>query len=290
MKSLRLKSLAALFFVISVCILGCIFLFPTQKYSPKIYDCFLFFNELEMLDIRLAELYDKVDYFVLVESTETFQGNLKPLYFAENKERYAPYLDKIIHVVIDEHFETKDPWQREYYQRDQILRGLKGCRRQDVIIVSDADEILRKNKIDALLPSLQKAEILSCQQKMYLFYLNRPTRNMWNGSMVTTYGQLKKTKPHILRKMRNLSPSKLKRFHIRNALSLKNMGWHFNSLGGFDRYLTKLKAFSHTECTIPKDLEEMRKHLCDVDTCEIDDTYPQLITQNLHHFSHFLDK
>ncbi len=107
--------------------------------------------------------------------------------------------------------------------------------------------------------------------------------------MVTTYDHLKTLKPHALRKMRNLSPKKLKRFKIHKALSLKDAGWHFNSLGGFDRYLQKLASFSHTECTVPKNLQEMRKHLVDVDTCQIDETYPQYITENLDKFDHFLD-
>ncbi|MCB1108282.1 MAG: hypothetical protein KDK44_01370, partial [Chlamydiia bacterium] len=216
--------------LISISILAGVLCFPFKNPSTKIYDCFLFFNELEMLDIRFAELYDQVDHFVLVESTETFQGNPKPLIFAENKERFGPYLDKIIHVTINEHYETTDPWQREYYQRNQIMRGLKDCNKHDIIIVSDADEILKQSKIKELAPNLEKNQILSCQQKMYLFYLDRPTRYLWNGSMVTTYGQLQRTKPYALRKMRNLKKSKLKRFSIRKAQSLKDMGWHFNSL------------------------------------------------------------
>ncbi len=160
------KSKLTFFFsLLSVGILAFIFCFSPKEHKPKIYDCFLFFNELEMLDIRLNELYDKVDHFVLVESTETFQGNPKPLYFEKNKQLYAPYLDKIIHVVLDEHFETDNPWQREYHQRDQILRGLKGCHRRDIAIISDADEIVRKSKIDELVPSLSDAQILSCSQK-----------------------------------------------------------------------------------------------------------------------------
>ncbi|HPE84648.1 MAG TPA: hypothetical protein PLO43_00510 [Chlamydiales bacterium] len=275
--------------LISISILAGVLCFPFKNPSTKIYDCFLFFNELEMLDIRFAELYDQVDHFVLVESTETFQGNPKPLIFAENKERFGPYLDKIIHVTINEHYETTDPWQREYYQRNQIMRGLKDCNKHDIIIVSDADEILKQSKIKELAPNLEKNQILSCQQKMYLFYLDRPTRYLWNGSMVTTYGQLQRTKPYALRKMRNLKKSKLKRFSIRKAQSLKDMGWHFNSLGGYERYLKKLAAFSHTECKVPDSIEEMRKHLVDVDTCQIDESYPQYVTQNLDKLTHFLD-
>ena len=67
----------------------------------KIYDGFIFFNELDLLDIRLNTMYDVVDYFILVESSVTHQGTPKPYIFEENKERFSKYLDKIIHIKID---------------------------------------------------------------------------------------------------------------------------------------------------------------------------------------------
>lgn len=67
-----------------------------------IIDSFTFFNELNMLEFRLEELNEYVDYFVLVEATKTFSGNPKPLYFQENKDRYSKFLHKIIHVVVDD--------------------------------------------------------------------------------------------------------------------------------------------------------------------------------------------
>ena len=66
-----------------------------------IIDCFIFYNELELLFYRLSILYDKVDYFVLVESTRTYTGVDKPLYFEQNKALFDNFKDKIIHVIID---------------------------------------------------------------------------------------------------------------------------------------------------------------------------------------------
>ena len=63
--------------------------------APKIVDAFTFYNELDMLEIRLAELYNVVDFFVLVEATETFQGSPKPLYFDQNRARFKKYAKKI---------------------------------------------------------------------------------------------------------------------------------------------------------------------------------------------------
>src|SRR3954464_1583382 len=98
-----------------------------------IYDCFTFFNELDLLEIRLNELDPVVDKFVLVEATKTHQGKDKPLYFLENKARYEKFLAKIIHVVVNEYpdYEGKSAWLLEHHQRNMIIEGLKECKSGD---------------------------------------------------------------------------------------------------------------------------------------------------------------
>jgi hypothetical protein len=114
-----------------------------------IYDCFTFFNELELLELRLEELYPVVDYFVIVESDLTFSGKPKPLYLAENLDRFGKYADKIKLVAT-----TADPdvnsWQREYAQRRDIGYGLPNARPTDIIMVSDADEIPRRSVVEKM--------------------------------------------------------------------------------------------------------------------------------------------
>src|SRR5258708_40108162 len=113
--------------------------------SADIYDCFVFFNELELLKVRFEELYDKVDHFVLVEAKQTFCGDPKPLYFAENAEKFAQYKHKIIHIVVDEfpppanNLEHEDWWVRHEFQLNAALRGLEGCHNDDIILISDLD-------------------------------------------------------------------------------------------------------------------------------------------------------
>ena len=117
-------------------------------HMPKIYDCFTFFNELDILDIRFAELADAVDHFVIVEATRTFTGKPKPLHFGDNAARYAANRDKIIHVVVDDMpQDAPDAWQREYFQRDAIARGLGGAPNDAIVMLSDADEIPRASII-----------------------------------------------------------------------------------------------------------------------------------------------
>jgi beta-1,4-mannosyl-glycoprotein beta-1,4-N-acetylglucosaminyltransferase len=128
--------------------------------AKKIYDCFIFYNELELLKLRLSELYDHVDHFVLCEATVTFQGKPKPLYFDLHKAEFEPFADKIIHVIVDDAEPAKetpqdaqtqdyDPviWNREHFQRNALRRGLTSAAEDDIIIISDCDEIIRPDTV-----------------------------------------------------------------------------------------------------------------------------------------------
>ena len=109
-----------------------------------VYDCFPFFNELELLELRLNELDGIVDKFVLVEATKTQTGLPKPLYFAENRARFDAFANKIIHIIVDDMPSgdgTRAHWVRERLQRNSIAKGLVNCNPQDIIMVSDVDEI-----------------------------------------------------------------------------------------------------------------------------------------------------
>ena len=132
----------------------------------KIIDCFIFYNELKMLEFRLEYLYETVDYFVLVEATTTHSGNPKALIFEQNKQRYAKYLNKIIHIVVNDmpsppksplsFRKTKDPKNfaivRENHQRICIDRGIQklSLEDSDLIIISDLDEIPDSNTLKNL--------------------------------------------------------------------------------------------------------------------------------------------
>ena len=89
-----------------------------------IYDCFTFFNELELLELRLNELAGVVDKFVLVEATQTHTNKPKPLHYHENRARFSAFHDKIIHVIVDDMPQSSDPWIPENFQRKCIARGL----------------------------------------------------------------------------------------------------------------------------------------------------------------------
>jgi len=108
----------------------------------RVFDCFTFFNELDVLELRLRELNDLVDRFVLVEGDQTFTGKPKPLIFDQNKDRFERFLPKIAHVkFVDFPVEPVSPWTRETLSRQAIMLGLFEAEPNDLVLISDVDEI-----------------------------------------------------------------------------------------------------------------------------------------------------
>ncbi|MBQ3945191.1 MAG: hypothetical protein II670_06210, partial [Alphaproteobacteria bacterium] len=119
--------------------------FSSSKDDMKVYDCFMFFNEFELLKLRFELLDSFVDYFVIVESEKTFKGETKSLLFKERMGEFEKYKDKIIYVCpqnIPQPVVTDEiDWTIEKYQRESIVNGLEKCRAEDLIIISDVDEL-----------------------------------------------------------------------------------------------------------------------------------------------------
>jgi hypothetical protein len=251
-----------------------------DRHHPKIYDCFLFDNELELLEIKLNELYASVDHFVLVESVETHRGTIKPLYFAENKYKFANFLDKIIHVIVNERLET-DSWTRENYQRNQILRGLTHCEPRDIIIIEDLDEIIRASRLPDILALLNNPRYpyIACVQTGYAYFLNRRDPSVyasdWRGSIVTRYACVQRELPQGIRNKRN------------EARSIDRAGWHFTSMGGIDRVIRKCEEGAETglDNQLSKNPQAIRAHMNSLILVEIDDTFPQFLRDHISHFS-----
>lgn len=251
--------------------------------NAKIYDCFLFFNELELLELRLQTLYNHVDKFVLVESRETFRGNLKPFYFEENKHRFEPFLDKIIHVIVNERMETNYAWDRDIYQRDQIMRGLIDCQPDDLILISDADEIIRPSVIPEIQRKLEQISsqpghhVVLCNQAMYRYYMNRFDVNgfPWPGSVGVFYKDL------------TISPNSARALAQQRLVpGIDNAGWHFTYMGGYERVVKKMTSWAHAECDTPenKDRKNIEKKIASFPLVPIDETYPEYVYNNLEKY------
>lgn len=105
-----------------------------------IYDCFMFNDELDLLEMRLHH-HAFVDRFILIEGTRTYSGREKPLHYAQHAARYAEFADRIYHVVLDFPFHGNTQWAYEHLQRD-MLRGFT-FQPRDVIVYCDCDEFIR---------------------------------------------------------------------------------------------------------------------------------------------------
>lgn len=229
------------------------------------YDCFTFFNELDLLEIRLNVLKDVVDRFVLVEARQTYSGKDKPLYFAENRGRFAVFEDRIIHLVVESFPEGGDSWLRENLQRNFIAEGLKDCRDDDLILISDLDEIPDPRIFPI---RLEPDEICLLEQNMYYYFLNYRDRGdpVWmSGTKALSY----RTFRHGLDSVdvpystylpesvnRGTTASKIRMY--RSCRHISNGGWHFSFLGGVDAIVRKLQSFSHQEYNTEEFLDRSR--------------------------------
>lgn len=112
----------------------------------KVYDCFTFYNEFELLELRLESLNPIVDYFVLVEADKTQRNEDKPFYFLENKDKFSKFLPQIRHLMMNVSnlsslYKGDGDWIIENAQRDYIKQGLFDAKSDDLIFISDLDEI-----------------------------------------------------------------------------------------------------------------------------------------------------
>lgn len=197
----------------------------------KIFDCFIFFNELELLELRLMELYQTVDYFVLVEANRTHTGKPKSFIFEKNKDRFKKYLKKIIYVKVEDcpEFSLEGDFTAiEHFQRDAIMRGLAGkAELGDKILISDLDEIPRVESINA---NLSHGGWIFLQQDLFYYFVNCQVSGSCGGTTMADYG----TFP---------SPQSLRRFAKRryrykseegSDSVIVHAGWHYSYLSGFD--------------------------------------------------------
>lgn len=213
----------------------------------KVYDCFMFFNEVELLDFRIKLLNSVVDQFVIVEMNRTFQNKKREYQFAKVFCQFEQYKNKICYIQLDGaevSYSGAGDWSIECFQRNGIMKGLKDAQEDDYIFISDVDEIwnpsiiskLEKNELhikQAVEMNVSDRTFLNdsmavCSMELYYYYVNCKSDTVWNGTILTLYKNL--TSPQNLRNRRGILPV------------IENGGWHFSYLGGFDRVMTKLNS------------------------------------------------
>lgn len=209
-----------------------------------IIDTFTFWKELDVLEIRLNELNDVVDKFVICEAAFTQSLLPKPFYFQENRKRFEKFLNKIILVHVTEKTDISiNPWTFEHYQRACIDSGLRSINLSDddIVLVSDLDEIPRGETLKANLENLR--EVICFGMIYNVYYLNLIMDNkVWNGTVASYWRTLKNINPNTLFQVRNPLP---------DNLVIKNSGWHLGYQGGkemiFEKYFSCIEPFNKND-------------------------------------------
>jgi len=246
-----------------------------------IYDCFLFHNELDLLEIRLHTLRDVVDRFVLVEATRTHQGEPKQLSYRDDRGRFCEFGDRIIAVVVDDLPEGEDPPHREHFQRNCIIRGLGQCGPDDLLLISDVDEIPRPQAIPRAVPA---GALYVFEQTLYYYHLRCRGTAKWMGTRLVRRADL--TTPQAVRES--------------GGAVVTNGGWHFSYFGGVEGIRTKLLSFSHQGAQQSGVADPQRLAACIADgrdlwgraevqfqTVNLDTSYPPYVLANPDRFAHF---
>jgi len=147
----------------------------------KIFDCVIYLDEDLLLDLRFNILNNYVDYFVIVESSKTWQNNKKKFNFKINK--FLKFNHKIIYIKVEDMPNGDNPWLRENFQRNCITRGISNAASEDLVIISDADEIPNPKKIKEF---NVKKKYAVFEQKQFYYKLNLMnfTYPIWRGSKI----------------------------------------------------------------------------------------------------------
>jgi beta-1,4-mannosyl-glycoprotein beta-1,4-N-acetylglucosaminyltransferase len=256
-----------------------------------IYDCFTFFNEFDLLEIRLHEMDPWVDRFVLVESAETFSGLPKPLWFKDKKNLFEPFLPKITHLISPLVSKSMNAWERQDSQRNYAMEALTDCSAGDLIIIGDVDEIVRGKDFTKIQNHREK--MTTFIQHNYFYYMNLQRPGGWPGSVMMPYSTLKSEYGGSLWEARRLR---------RRGGKVRQGGWHFSNMGGAGAIRTKLKASCHFDTTSYKKMYEDTGYLYDLMEGErtikgrkltvvpIGDNYPVWFKTNVEKFKHLLTK
>ena len=216
-----------------------------------IIDSFLFLNERELVELRIKYLEKIVDVFVVVEANITHQGKKKdwnfPNLLKNNLKQFSNKIqyhqlnidpDKIKNEeswIIDD-IKGDDAHRVDNFQRNYIKTACQKFSPQDIIIISDVDEIPSKQKLEFIKSSdFKKIAPVAFEQHLFHIDCNFLRLESWRGSIVTTMQVINAYSPHALRRARN------------RISHFSDSGWSFSSFGGPQKIKEKFEAFAHKE-------------------------------------------
>ncbi len=263
-----------------------------------IYDCFQYFNEDHIVDLRMNILDKFVDYFVISESTKTHQGKDKKINF--DLKNFSKFKKKIIFIIADYrekiNFENHKGGESlvEQHQRNALINGLKNAASEDLIILSDSDEIPDLEKLSQI---NNKKKFIAFSQKMFMYKLNLQNldESNWIGSKIT--------KKKYVKSMQDLRNLKFKNYPFwrvdKYNQQIISGGWHFSYLQTPTQILEKIKSFSHGEYNDKSlNIENIEEKILKnedifsrgikLKKIEIDKSFPDYINQNLEKYSDWI--
>ena len=240
-----------------------------QEYAgkdAKLVDCFTFFNELELLKLRLELLFDVVDEFCISEANISFSGNAKPFILEQHLDELKPWASKIRYIKYqpditkldfgknkDVFNEDNAPWKIETGQRDVLIEAAQALQLHDLMLVGDIDEIPNPDTLRALKTGSLGGNKSRLEMDNYYYYMNCKgvgnDNKRWIGAFVTRVGELNRKEGLTFMRLKETFPY------------IKNSGWHFSYLGGPAQVSTKIASFSHTELNTPEinNLQHLQK-------------------------------
>ena len=199
-----------------------------------------------LTEIRFNILNKHVDYFVICESYYDHRGNVKGYLF--DIKKFKNFKDKIIYLKIEKFPDDIGIWERQDYQRNYLLKGLKDINKNDLVIYSDADEIINPKLIEKFADI--KNNVVICNQYCFYYKLNLlcdQYKKKWQGSRVVKFEFLKSFSWLRSIDKKNLKYNFFRFDKFRRIQVFEDGGWHFSYLMSEKEIQKKIKAWTHSE-------------------------------------------
>lgn len=276
-----------------------------------VYDCIPFFNELDILKLRLNVLDPIVDKFIIEEATHTFSGEVKELCFEKNKDMFREFLPKIEYIVVDNSPKEATTHERDKFQKNALIGGLQEVTDEDVILLSDVDEIPNPKVLKEIIANFDPDKVYHLAQRMFYCFLNMEEvsgkllsitgefpgveRKLWLGTKV--FGKKSIPAAGII-EMREHPVT------AENAVRVADGGWHFGYMGNTGekdvakRIGVKVVAAAHQEYNNQDTLSEAMDRLilgqdmfgrdARFQRVDVDETYPEYLLAHREEYEYLI--
>jgi beta-1,4-mannosyl-glycoprotein beta-1,4-N-acetylglucosaminyltransferase len=244
----------------------------------SVYCAFQFFNEFEILKLKMEELWDVVDYFIVSESDHTHSGLPKEFNFLTNYGYFSKYHKKIIwqgimntpsdynnlkynsdHIyngIIDKlnnqtHWnKSVESYGRDSFEKESLIRPLTNCKDYDIIILGDCDEIPKAKTLKEIIDNFESDKIYHMQHDFYWYYMNILKDESWYGNIVCSYKTFKENSFCEMRQNKQ-------------GIFIDSGGWHFTYMGGVDKIKKKIESWGEQSLNLPYVKDNIEKNLND---------------------------